>query len=68
MTAALYQGRTETPNSHPQSQHYPKSYGLALIVETNHLQWSSCIPFDRPKATEKQILHKHGTCPNLPSE
>jgi hypothetical protein len=46
----------------------PKILGLALIVQTNHLQWSSCIPFDHSKTVEEQILHKHGACPNLLSE
>jgi hypothetical protein len=68
MTAALSQGGTQTANSHPQSPLYPKSLGLALIVQTNHVQWSSCIPFDRPKAIEEQILYKYGAWPNLPSE
>jgi hypothetical protein len=60
MTASLSQGHTQTPNSHPQSPLYLNSLGLALIVQTNYLQWSSCIPFDRPKAIKEQILHKHG--------
>jgi hypothetical protein len=68
MTASLSQGRTKTPNTHPQPPLYPKSLGIALIGQTNHLQWPSCIPFDRPKAIKEQILHKHGACPNLPSE
>jgi hypothetical protein len=46
----------------------PKKLGFALIVQTNHLQWPSCIPFDRSKAIDEQIFVKHGTCPNLLSE
>jgi hypothetical protein len=56
------------PNSHPQSPFYPKGLSLALIVQTNRLQWSSCIPFDHTEVIEEQILHKHSACPNLPSE
>jgi hypothetical protein len=68
MTASLSQGRTQTPNYHSQSPLYPKNLALALIGQTNHLQWPSCIPFDRPKAIEEHILYNHGAYPNLPSE
>jgi hypothetical protein len=68
MTASLSQGRMQTPNSDPMSPLYPESLGLVLIVQTNHLQWSSCIPFDHAKAIKEQILHKHGECSDLPSE